>query len=58
METGNRNGAASGRGVVVDIVGHEKPNITFAVYSGGASLKTKAEAVERVRYPLGRVKIV
>jgi hypothetical protein len=36
---------------------HEKPNITFGVYSGGNSLKTIAEAIEHVRYPLGRVKL-
>jgi len=43
--------------MVAHIVGHEKPNVTFGVYSGGASLKTKAEAVEHVKYPLGRVKL-
>jgi len=43
--------------VVVDIVGHEKPNITFGAYSGSASLKTKAEAIEHTRYALERVKL-
>lgn len=33
------------------IVGHEKPHITYGLYSGGASLKTKAEALTRVKYP-------
>lgn len=37
--------------LAADIVGHEKPRITFGLYSGGASLKTKAEAVSKVLYP-------
>lgn len=37
--------------LAADIVGHEKPRITYGLYSGGASLKTKAEALARVRYP-------
>jgi integrase len=36
--------------LAADIVGHEKPRITYGLYSGGASLATKAEAIERVRY--------
>jgi integrase len=36
--------------LAADIVGHEKPRITYGLYSGGASLATKAEALERVRY--------
>lgn len=34
-----------------DIVGHDKPRITFGLYSEGAWLEVKAEALERVRYP-------
>jgi len=34
-----------------DIVGHEKPRITNGLYSGGASLATKAAALELVKYP-------
>lgn len=37
--------------LAADIVGHEKPRITYGLYSGGASLKTKAEALAKVRYP-------
>ena len=37
--------------LAADIVGHEKPRITYGLYSGGASLATKAEALELVAYP-------
>lgn len=37
--------------LAADIVGHEKPRITFGLYSGGASLKTMKEAIEKVKYP-------
>ena len=37
--------------LAADIVGHEKPRITYGLYSGGASLATKAAALELVRYP-------
>lgn len=37
--------------LAADIVGHEKPRITYGLYSGGASLRTKAEALARVAYP-------
>jgi len=37
--------------LAADIVGHEKPRITYGLYSGGASLATKAEALAKVRYP-------
>jgi integrase len=39
--------------LAADIVGHEKPHITYGLYSGGVSLATKAEAIERVRYDGG-----
>lgn len=35
--------------LAADIVGHEKPRITYGLYSGGASLPTKALA--KVKYP-------
>ena len=38
-------------GVAADIVGHEKPNITFRVYSAGASLEVKREAINLLKYP-------
>jgi integrase len=37
--------------LAADIVGHEKPRITYGLYSGGASLSTKAHALELVNYP-------
>ncbi len=37
--------------LAADIVGHEKPRITYGLYSGGASLETKAKALELVKYP-------
>ena len=37
--------------VAADILGHEKPRITYGLYSGGASLATKAEALSKLNYP-------
>lgn len=37
--------------VAADIIGHDKPRITYGLYSGGSSLLTMAEAIEKVRYP-------
>jgi integrase len=37
--------------LAADIVGHEKPRITYGLYSGGASLPVKKEAIELVSYP-------
>lgn len=37
--------------LAADIVGHEKPRITYGLYSGGASLAKKAAALELVKYP-------
>jgi integrase len=39
--------------LAADIVGHEKPRLTYGLYSGGASVAVKAAAVERVKYPVG-----
>ncbi|MCK0512351.1 tyrosine-type recombinase/integrase [Aromatoleum buckelii] len=39
--------------LTADIVGHDKPRITYGLYSGGASLEVMREAIERIRYPLG-----
>lgn len=38
--------------VTADIVGHEKPRITYGLYSGGTSMAVKREALEKVAYPL------
>lgn len=37
--------------VAADVVGHEKPRITYGLYSGGADLAVKAEALSKVVYP-------
>ena len=37
--------------ITADIVGHEKPTITYGLYSGGASIEIMAEAIEKLRYP-------
>lgn len=42
-------------GITADILGHEKNTITYGFYSGGASMQTKREALERaVRYEAQR----
>lgn len=33
-----------------DIIGHDKPRITYGLYSAGTSLQQKAEALSKVRY--------
>jgi integrase len=38
--------------LAADIVGHEKPRITYGLYSGGATLAVMKEALERIAYPL------
>jgi len=39
-------------GVAADIIGHDKPTMTYGLYSGGASMKTKREAIEKLAYPV------
>lgn len=34
-----------------DIVGHEKPTLTYGLYSGGNKLEVQRKALEKVRYP-------
>lgn len=36
--------------VVADIVGHEKPTITYGLYSGGLSLAVKRDALDKLAY--------
>lgn len=36
--------------LAADIVGHDKPRITYGLYSGGASIETMATAVRKVKY--------
>jgi integrase len=40
-------------GVGADILGHEKPNITYGLYSGGASIDVKRAALAKLQYPRG-----
>lgn len=37
-------------GISADILGHEKPTITYGLYSGGASLEVKRVALEKLQY--------
>ncbi len=37
--------------IAADIVGHEKPRITYGMYSGGATLEVKREALAKLEYP-------
>jgi len=39
-----------GENVAADIVGHEKPRITYGLYSGGTTLDVMREAIERITY--------
>jgi integrase len=36
--------------LAADIVGHEKPLITYGLYSGGATLAVKRAALKKLRY--------
>jgi integrase len=38
-------------GIAADIIGHDKPSMTYGLYSGGADMATKREALEKVAYP-------
>jgi integrase len=45
--------AGVGENIAADIVGHEKPRITYGLYSGGASLDVMKHAIEKVSYDFG-----
>jgi len=45
--------AGVGENLAADIVGHEKPRITYGLYSGGASLETMKEVIEKISYDFG-----
>ena len=45
--------AGIGENLAADIVGHEKPRITYGLYSGGASLEVMKEAIKKVSYDFG-----
>ena len=36
--------------LAADIVGHEKPRITYGLYSGGSSLEQKLKAIKLITY--------
>jgi integrase len=36
--------------ISADIVGHEKPRMTYGLYSGGTTLEVKREAISKVKY--------
>ena len=36
--------------VTADIIGHEKPRMTYGLYSGGTNLEVKREAISKVSY--------
>jgi hypothetical protein len=42
--------AGDAEGVSADILGQGKPTMTNGLYSGGASLETKREALEKPAY--------
>jgi integrase len=41
--------------VSADIVGHEKPTMTYGHYSGGVNLAVKAAAMSHLSYPINKV---
>jgi integrase len=41
--------------VSADIVGHEKPTMTYGHYSGGVNLAVKAAALSHLSYPINKV---
>jgi integrase len=42
--------AGVAEGVAADIIGHKKATMTYGLYSGGASLKVKRAAIEKLAY--------
>jgi integrase len=44
--------AGVGENLAADLVGHEKPRITYGLYSGGASLTVMKEAIRKISYDL------
>jgi integrase len=43
--------AGTPENVAADIIGHDKPTMTYGLYSNGTSLRTKREALEKLDYP-------
>jgi integrase len=44
--------AGVGENLAADIVGHEKPRITYGLYSGGASLEVMRDAIKKISYKI------
>ena len=42
--------ASINENITADIVGHEKPRMTYGLYSGGASLEVKRDAIAKIQY--------
>jgi len=40
--------------VAAEILGHDKPTMTYGLYSGGLSLETKAAAIKKLAYPAAK----
>jgi integrase len=38
--------------VSADILGHDKPTMTYGLYSGGSTLEVKRKALEKIGYPM------
>lgn len=36
--------------IAADIIGHDKPTMTYGLYSGGATLEVKRQAIEKISY--------
>jgi hypothetical protein len=36
--------------VTADIIGHEKPRMTYGLYSGGTNIQLKREAISKISY--------
>ena len=43
-------GAGVPENIAADIVGHEKPTMTYGLYSGGSSVTQKFEAIQTIQY--------
>ena len=44
--------AGIAEGIAADILGHDKPSITYGLYSGGASMEQKNTAIRAIKYDL------
>jgi integrase len=49
--------AGIGENLAADIVGHEKPRITYGLYSGGASLEVMRDAIKKISYDFGETDV-